>query len=177
MNLINYCNFSFWSIQKFRWDNSGESLKSTNQKIFFARNVPRLLLSWIFGKLPIIPRGTIYEILYQIMCCHLTVYLLRYVWTFGNYNYSIKWTLRIQNLTFFSLMFSGSSPTKSKFKKGDSGSGLLKSKSGFLFRSKTPTAELYSTQEREQVPNRPKTPLVNMSVRSKTPVTVQQPVC
>merc|ERR1719464_1451667 len=70
---------------------------------------------------------------------------------------------------------SGSSPTKSKFKKGDSGSGLLKSKSGFLFRSKTPTAELYSTQEREQVPNRPKTPLVNMSVRSKTPVTVQQP--
>jgi hypothetical protein len=84
-----------------------------------------------------------------------------------------------QDLTFFSLIFSGSttSPTKSKFKKGDSGSGLLKSKSGFLFRSKTPTAELYSTQEREQVPNRPKTPLVNMSVRSKTPVTVQQPVC
>ena len=85
----------------------------------------------------------------------------------------------IQNLTIFSLIFSGSttSPTKSKFKKGDSGSGLLKPKSGFLFRSKTPTAELYSTQEREQVPNRPKTPLVNMSVRSKTPVTVQQPVC
>merc|ERR1719273_1863883 len=73
---------------------------------------------------------------------------------------------------------STTSPTKSKFKKGDSGSGLLKPKSGFLFRSKTPTAELYSTQEREKVPNRPKTPLVNMSVsqpsRSKTPTSVQQ---
>ena len=67
---------------------------------------------------------------------------------------------------------SGSSPGK-KFKKGDSGSGLLKPKSGFLFRSKTPTAELYSTQEREKVPNRPKTPLVNMSVsRSKTPTSM-----
>ena len=77
------------------------------------------------------------------------------------------------------MYFSGSttSPTKSKFKKGDSGSGLLKPKSGFLFRSKTPTAELYSTQEREKVPNRPKTPLVNMSVRSKTPVQVQPQVC
>ena len=65
-----------------------------------------------------------------------------------------------------------SSPGK-KFKKGDSGSGLLKPKSGFLFRSKTPTAELYSTQEREKVPNRPKTPLVNMSVsRSKTPTSM-----
>ena len=40
------------------------------------------------------------------------------------------------------------SPGK-KFKKGDSGSGLLKPKSGFLFRSKTPTAELYSTQVRK----------------------------
>ena len=77
---------------------------------------------------------------------------------------------------------SNSSPTKSKFKKGDSGSGLsLKPKSGFLFRSKTPTAELYATQEREKVPNRPKTPLVNMSVpsvssnsRSKTPTSMQQ---
>ena len=77
---------------------------------------------------------------------------------------------------------SSSSPTKSKFKKGDSGSGLsLKPKSGFLFRSKTPTAELYATQEREKVPNRPKTPLVNMSVpsvssnsRSKTPTSMQQ---
>ena len=76
---------------------------------------------------------------------------------------------------------SGGSPTKSKFKKGDSGSGLLKPKSGFLFRSKTPTAELYATQEREKVPNRPKTPLVNMSVssvtsRSKTPTSMQQQV-
>lgn len=54
------------------------------------------------------------------------------------------------------------SPTKSKYKKGgkDDSSGL-KPKSGFLFRSKTPTAELYSTQEKEKVPNRPKTPLVD----------------
>jgi len=54
------------------------------------------------------------------------------------------------------------SPTKSKHKKGgkDDTSGL-KPKSGFLFRSKTPTAELYSTQEKEKVPNRPKTPLVD----------------
>ena len=55
------------------------------------------------------------------------------------------------------------SPTKSsKYKKGskDESSGL-KPKSGFLFRSKTPTAELYSTQEKEKVPNRPKTPLVD----------------
>ncbi|QQP42132.1 Membraneassociated guanylate kinase_ WW and PDZ domaincontaining protein 1like, partial [Caligus rogercresseyi] len=49
--------------------------------------------------------------------------------------------------------------------------GHFKPKSGFLFRSKTPTGELYSTQEKEKVPNRPKTPLVdtrNMN-RSKTP--------
>lgn len=54
------------------------------------------------------------------------------------------------------------SPTKSKYKKGskDESAGL-KPKSGFLFRSKTPTAELYSTQEKEKVPNRPKTPLVD----------------
>ncbi len=73
------------------------------------------------------------------------------------------------------LPASSSSPTKSKFMKKSSDSGLLKGKSGFLFRSKTPTAELYSTQEREKVPNRPKTPIVdtrNMSsssLRSKTP--------
>eukprot|EP00096_Caligus_rogercresseyi_P010853 TRINITY_DN407_c1_g1_i1.p1 TRINITY_DN407_c1_g1~~TRINITY_DN407_c1_g1_i1.p1 ORF type:complete len:1337 (-),score=405.78 TRINITY_DN407_c1_g1_i1:791-4801(-) len=58
------------------------------------------------------------------------------------------------------------SPSKNKYKKDS-----FKPKSGFLFRSKTPTAELYSTQEKEKVPNRPKTPLVdtrNMN-RSKTP--------
>ena len=54
------------------------------------------------------------------------------------------------------------SPAKSKYKKGSKDeTGALKPKSGFLFRSKTPTAELYSTQEKEKVPNRPKTPLVD----------------
>ena len=73
------------------------------------------------------------------------------------------------------LPATSSSPTKSKFLKKTSDSGLLKGKSGFLFRSKTPTAELYSTQEREKVPNRPKTPIVDTrhmstsSMRSKTP--------
>ena len=46
-----------------------------------------------------------------------------------------------------------------------------------MFRSKTPTADLYSTQEKEKVPNRPKTPLVdtrNMVLRSKTPVISEQ---
>ena len=63
-----------------------------------------------------------------------------------------------------------SSPTKNKFKKGGKeenglnggGGGLgLRPKSGFLFRSKTPTAELFATQEKEIVPNRPKTPIVD----------------
>jgi len=61
-----------------------------------------------------------------------------------------------------------SSPTKNKFKKaskeenGLGGNGLgLRPKSGFLFRSKTPTAELFATQEKEIVPNRPKTPIVD----------------
>ena len=37
----------------------------------------------------------------------------------------------------------------------------MRPKSGFLFRSKTPTAELFSTQEKEVVPMRPKTPIVD----------------
>ena len=52
-----------------------------------------------------------------------------------------------------------SSPAKNKFKKKDEGN--MKPKSGFLFRSKTPTAELFSTQEKEIVPMRPKTPIVD----------------
>ena len=51
------------------------------------------------------------------------------------------------------------SPAKNKFKKKDEGN--MKPKSGFLFRSKTPTAELFSTQEKEVVPMRPKTPIVD----------------
>ena len=42
------------------------------------------------------------------------------------------------------------------------------SKSG-LFRSKTPTADLYSTQPKEILPVRPKTPIVDTRNRAKTP--------
>ncbi|KAF4528667.1 hypothetical protein B566_EDAN017808 [Ephemera danica] len=38
-----------------------------------------------------------------------------------------------------------------------------------LYRSKTPTADLYSTQPKEVIPNRPKTPLVDTRNRPKTP--------
>merc|ERR1719308_307866 len=60
------------------------------------------------------------------------------------------------------------SPTKNKFKKNKE-EGQLRPKSGFLFRSKTPTAELFATQEKEVVPMRPKTPIVdtrNMSQKN-----------
>ena len=64
-----------------------------------------------------------------------------------------------------------SSPIKNKYKsKKDSDS--MKPKSGFLFRSKTPTAELYAStsREKENLPNRPKTPIVDTrNMRSKTP--------
>ncbi len=53
---------------------------------------------------------------------------------------------------------SSSTSAAAKFKR--EGLGALRPKSGFLFRSKTPTAELYSS-EKEKVPNRPKTPLVD----------------
>ena len=59
------------------------------------------------------------------------------------------------------------SPSKNKFKKKEEGN--MRPKSGFLFRSKTPTAELFSTQEKEVVPMRPKTPIVdtrNMAQKS-----------
>ncbi|XP_021927239.1 membrane-associated guanylate kinase, WW and PDZ domain-containing protein 2-like isoform X3 [Zootermopsis nevadensis] len=39
-----------------------------------------------------------------------------------------------------------------------------------MYRSKTPTADLYSTQQKEVIPNRPKTPLVDTRNRPKTPV-------
>ena len=59
--------------------------------------------------------------------------------------------------------------SKNKFKKKSEDGGGLRPKSGFLFRSKTPTAELYATQEKEVMPIRPKTPIVdtrNMSQKS-----------
>lgn len=39
-----------------------------------------------------------------------------------------------------------------------------------MFRSKTPTADLYSTQQKETLPIRPKTPLVNTRIQMKTPI-------
>lgn len=39
-----------------------------------------------------------------------------------------------------------------------------------IYRSKTPTADIYSTQPREILPSRPKTPLVDTRTRSKTPI-------
>lgn len=39
-----------------------------------------------------------------------------------------------------------------------------------IYRSKTPTADIYSTQPREILPSRPKTPLVDTRSHSKTPV-------
>lgn len=42
-------------------------------------------------------------------------------------------------------------------------------KDGGLYRSKTPTADLYSTQQKEILPTRPKTPLVDTRARAKTP--------
>ena len=53
-----------------------------------------------------------------------------------------------------------SSPSKNKFKKNKEETNM-RPKSGFLFRSKTPTAELFATQEKEIVPMRPKTPIVD----------------
>lgn len=41
---------------------------------------------------------------------------------------------------------------------------------GNIFRSKTPTADIYSTQPREILPSRPKTPLVDTRTHTKTPV-------
>ncbi|XP_063219492.1 membrane-associated guanylate kinase, WW and PDZ domain-containing protein 1 isoform X3 [Bacillus rossius redtenbacheri] len=66
-----------------------------------------------------------------------------------------------------------SSPAKNKLRmKEDSNVGkksLYADTVTGLYRSKTPTAELYSTQQKEVIPNRPKTPLVDTRNRPKTP--------
>ncbi|XP_046984274.1 membrane-associated guanylate kinase, WW and PDZ domain-containing protein 1 [Schistocerca americana] len=65
------------------------------------------------------------------------------------------------------------SPTKNKSRKKDDAVGnrknVYKDTVGGMYRSKTPTAELYSTQQKEVIPNRPKTPLVDTRNRPKTP--------
>lgn len=60
-----------------------------------------------------------------------------------------------------------SSPTKSRTRKNDF---TLQAPGIGLYRSKTPTADLYSTQQKEIMPNRPKTPIVDTRYRSKTPI-------
>lgn len=59
------------------------------------------------------------------------------------------------------------SPTKPRPRKNDF---TLQTPGIGLYRSKTPTADLYSTQQKEVMPNRPKTPIVDTRGRSKTPV-------
>lgn len=59
------------------------------------------------------------------------------------------------------------SPTKPRTKKSDFS---IQAPGIGLYRSKTPTADLYSTQQKEVMPNRPKTPIVDTRGRSKTPI-------
>lgn len=59
------------------------------------------------------------------------------------------------------------SPTKPRPRKNEF---TLQAPGIGLYRSKTPTADLYSTQQKEIMPNRPKTPIVDTRIRSKTPI-------
>ncbi|XP_058458463.1 membrane-associated guanylate kinase, WW and PDZ domain-containing protein 1 [Malaya genurostris] len=89
---------------------------------------------------------------------------------------NIETTLKVQRGP--SALLVGSSKMTNKLRKSIElakfGGGLLK-KEGYgiggnsLFRSKTPTADLYSTQAKEILPTRPKTPLVDTRARAKTP--------
>ncbi|XP_021709943.1 membrane-associated guanylate kinase, WW and PDZ domain-containing protein 1 isoform X2 [Aedes aegypti] len=89
---------------------------------------------------------------------------------------NIETTLKVQRGP--SALLVGSSKMTNKLRKSIEmakfGGGLLK-KDGYgiggnsLFRSKTPTADLYSTQAKEILPTRPKTPLVDTRARAKTP--------
>ncbi|XP_046407322.1 membrane-associated guanylate kinase, WW and PDZ domain-containing protein 2-like isoform X5 [Ischnura elegans] len=71
------------------------------------------------------------------------------------------------------------SPSKGKAKKKEDPSSprknVYKEPIAGLYRSKTPTADLYSTQQKEVIPNRPKTPLVDTRGRPKTPTSSQRP--
>ena len=62
------------------------------------------------------------------------------------------------------------SPSKSRGPRKDPVSPKKASSvSAGLYRSKTPTADMYSSQQKEVIPNRPKTPLVDTRNRPKTP--------
>lgn len=64
------------------------------------------------------------------------------------------------------------SNSKNKLNKNfDTNKSILKNLTSGIFRSKTPTADIYSTQQKEILPIRPKTPLVDTRVRSRTPLT------
>ncbi|XP_058837633.1 membrane-associated guanylate kinase, WW and PDZ domain-containing protein 1 [Topomyia yanbarensis] len=89
---------------------------------------------------------------------------------------NIETTLKVQRGP--SALLVGSSKMTNKLRKSIElakfGGGLLKKESygiggNSLFRSKTPTADLYSTQAKEILPTRPKTPLVDTRARAKTP--------
>ena len=69
--------------------------------------------------------------------------------------------ITIQRASSLLLHTNNNVSNKNKFKKKSEENGGLRPKSGFLFRSKTPTAELFATQEKEVVPIRPKTPIVD----------------
>ena len=62
-----------------------------------------------------------------------------------------------------------SSPSKSRGMRKEQSSPKKPGVAGGLFRSKTPTADMYSSQPKEVIPNRPKTPLVDTRNRPKTP--------
>ncbi|XP_064114303.1 uncharacterized protein LOC135220771 isoform X8 [Macrobrachium nipponense] len=62
-----------------------------------------------------------------------------------------------------------SSPSKSRGMRKEQSSPKKAGVAGGLFRSKTPTADMYSSQPKEVIPNRPKTPLVDTRNRPKTP--------
>ncbi|XP_042228565.1 uncharacterized protein LOC121870683 isoform X6 [Homarus americanus] len=61
------------------------------------------------------------------------------------------------------------SPSKSRGLRKEQTSPKKPGVAAGLFRSKTPTADMYSSQPKEVVPNRPKTPLVDTRNRPKTP--------
>nr|XP_045623577.1 uncharacterized protein LOC123773736 isoform X7 [Procambarus clarkii] len=62
-----------------------------------------------------------------------------------------------------------SSPSKSRVLRKEQSSPKKSGVAAGLFRSKTPTADMYSSQPKEVIPNRPKTPLVDTRNRPKTP--------
>ncbi|XP_069949413.1 uncharacterized protein Magi isoform X7 [Cherax quadricarinatus] len=62
-----------------------------------------------------------------------------------------------------------SSPSKSRGLRKEQSSPKKSGVAAGLFRSKTPTADMYSSQPKEVIPNRPKTPLVDTRNRPKTP--------